>query len=404
MTVTIKPGKAKGTAAAPPSKSMAHRLLLCAGMCQGESYVHGVSFSEDVAATIDCLRAFGATIERVGNGRTVKVRGVDMRKAAPRVPLKCRESGSTMRFFLPVALLSGETVTLTGAPPLLKRPMTVYKNLCDFKDLYYAETDEGITVRGKLPSGRYSVYGNISSQFISGLLFALPFADGNSYINITPPIESRPYIELTLSALREFGIRAEWKDDQTLFVPGDQHCTPKECWVEGDFSNSAFLDALNVMGGQVEITGLSDESLQGDRAYDRMFRLLKIGAPAIHIGDCPDLGPVLFALAAACHGGVFSGTKRLRLKESDRSAAMALELKKFGVAVTVHEDSVVIFPAEFHAPEEPLDGHNDHRIVMSLAVLLTRVGGKIRGAEAVSKSYPEFFDVLRTLGVEVTEE
>ena len=174
--------------------------------------------------------------------------------------------------------------------------------------------------------------------------------------------------------------------------------------MEGDFSNGAFLDALNILGGDVEVKGLSEESLQGDRAYSRMFELLKMGTPALHIGDCPDLGPVLFALAAACHGAVFSGTRRLRLKESDRSAAMAEELLKFGVSATVTDDNVVIYPESFSAPTETLNGHNDHRIVMSLAVLLTRVGGTIEGAEAVSKSYPEFFDVLRNLGVEVIEE
>lgn len=404
MTVNIKPGIARGSAVAPPSKSMAHRLLLCAGMCEGESLISGVSYSEDVQATIDCLRAMGATVERLGDGSTVKVQGVDMTKIKPHLPLRCRESGSTMRFFLPVALLSGKPTTLMGAAGLRKRPMTVYKELCENKDLMYKESENGITVCGKLPAGKYTVDGNISSQFISGLLFALPFADGNSHISIVPPIESRPYIDLTLAALHHFGIEADWKDSQTLYVPGNQRGTPCKCTVEGDFSNGAFLDALNILGGDVEVRGLSEESLQGDRAYSRMFELIKIGTPAIHIGDCPDLGPVLFALAAACHGAVFSGTRRLRLKESDRSAAMAEELYKFGVKTTVTDDNVIIYPDKFVSPTVPLNGHNDHRIVMSLAVLLTKVGGTIEGAEAVSKSYPEFFDVLRSLGVEVTKE
>ena len=403
MTVTIKAGRAVGVTEAPPSKSMTHRLLICAGMCTGESLIHGVSFSEDVSATIDGLRNFGAVVERIGDGRTVRIQGVDMLKAYPKTPLRCRESGSTLRFLLPLALLSGKKVVLTGAERLLSRPMTVYEELCEFKDLYYKKADDSITVQGKLPAGRYTVSGNISSQFISGLLFALPFVDGNSYINITPPIESRPYLDLTLSALKQFGLTATWKDDHTLYIPGNQKPAPCECSVEGDFSNAAFLDALNFLGGDVRIKGLADESLQGDRDYGRMFELLDLGTPALHIGDCPDLGPILFALAAARHGGVFRGTRRLRLKESDRSFAMTEELKKFGVSSTVHEDSMVIYPAEFHAPTEPLKGHNDHRIVMSLAVLLTEVGGTIEGAEAVNKSYPEFFEVLKSLGVEVEE-
>lgn len=403
MTVTIKPGKATGVAVAPPSKSMAHRLLLCAGMCEGESVIHGVSYSQDVSATIDCLVALGAEAERINGGTDMRIRGVDPVKAVPSAPLCCRESGSTMRFFLPVALLSGKEVTLTGAEGLMKRPMTVYEKLCEEKGIAYKASEHGVSVCGPLPHGRYTVSGSISSQFISGFLFALPFADGNSYIDITPPIESRPYIDLTLAALHRFGIEAKWKDDRTLYVPGNRRPRACECEVEGDYSNGAFLDALNVLGGSVSLNGLAADSIQGDRAYSRMFELLKLGTPTLHIGDCPDLGPVLFALAAACHGAVFSGTRRLRLKESDRSAAMATELSKLGVPVTVTEDNVIIYPMKLKSPATPLYGHNDHRIVMALAVLLTLVGGTIEGAEAVNKSYPEFFDTLKALGVEVTE-
>lgn len=400
MTVTIKPGVASGKVAAPPSKSIAHRLLICAGMCEGESFIDGIADCEDVDATIDCLRALGAACERLADGR-MRVIGCDMKKAMPSLPLPCRESGSSLRFFLPIALLSGHNVMLKGAKSLMHRPMEVYEKICGENGLLYIRDDDNIVVKGKLKSGNYTVIGNISSQFISGLLFALPNAYGDSTITIVPPIESRSYIALTLSALGKFGIDAGWQDDHTLYIKGNQKFKPCSTSVEGDYSNAAFFDALNIIGGNVEVTGLASESLQGDSVYKRYFELISKGTPAIHIGYCPDLGPVMFSLAAAKHGGVFSGTKRLKIKESDRCESMAEELRKFGVSVDIGDDTVSVYPVSFGTPTEVLSGHNDHRIVMSLAVLLTKVGGKISGAEAVSKSFPDFFEKLEGLGIEV---
>lgn len=400
MTVTIKPGVAKGTVSAPPSKSIAHRLLICAGMCESESIIDGIADCEDVDATIDCLRAFGAVCERLADGK-MRVVGCDVTKAVPSNPLYCRESGSTLRFFLPIALLSGHNVMLKGAKSLMRRPMEVYEKICDENGLLYIRDDDNIVVKGRLEAGNYTVIGNISSQFISGLLFALPNADGDSTITIIPPIESRSYIGLTLSALEKFGIDAGWQDDHTLYIKGNQKYKPCSTEVEGDYSNAAFFDALNLIGGDVKITGLADGSLQGDSVYKRYFELLSKGTPAVHIGDCPDLGPVMFSLAAAKHGGIFSGTRRLRIKESDRCESMAEELRKFGVSVDIGEDTVSVYPVRFEAPTEVLCGHNDHRIVMSLAILLTKVGGRISGAEAVSKSFPDFFEKLGKLGIEV---
>lgn len=401
MTVTITPSIAKGIVAAPPSKSMSHRLLLCAGMSEGESIVHGILESEDISATIDCLSCFGVKVKYDKKSGTAVVKGVDFRRACPSDTLHCRESGSTLRFFLPPALLCGKTVTLTGAPSLLRRPMDVYRDFCAECNLFYNSDENGITVKGVPSPGKYTVPGNISSQFISGFLFALPLLDGDSYLTVTPPIESRSYISLTLSALSEFGIKTEWKDEKTIFIPGNQSYRPHECTVEGDYSNAAFLDAFNLLGGDVTVTGLCENTLQGDSIYSHYYELIKIGSPAIHVGDCPDLGPILFALSAAFFGGVFSGTRRLKIKESDRAAVMAEELKKFGVRVTVRDDSVVVYPHIFHKPDSVLYGHNDHRIVMALSVLASKTGGIIDGAEAVTKSYPNFFDVISELGVEV---
>ncbi len=401
MQVTVQKGSARGTVFAPPSKSMAHRLLICAAMSEGESVIHGISQCEDVAATLDCLEALGVSYQKVGD--TVRVFGTDLRRVNPERPLSCRESGSTLRFFLPIALLCGKNVMLRGSAYLMQRPMGVYESLCKEKGLTYLQDGESVVVKGPLTAGEYAVVGNISSQFISGLLFALPVIEGDSVIRITPPVESRSYINLTVDALREFGIEVIWQNDHTLFIKGGQHYRAHETTVEGDYSNAAFLDALRTLGGDVTVEGLKVGSLQGDSVYKRYFEMLCKGSPTIHIGDCPDLGPILFALAAAKNGAVFNGTRRLRIKESDRAQAMANELQKFGTAVTVYDDTVVVYPADFHAPTEELCGYNDHRIVMSLSVLLTLTGGSISGAEAVSKSYPEFFQSLRMLGISLEQ-
>lgn len=400
MRVTIKPGKAMGTVAAPSSKSVAHRLLICAGLSDGESCVHGVDMNEDICATMDCLRAMGASC--VVEGSTIRIRGIDPKRIDPVEMLCCRESGSTLRFFIPLALLCGKTVSLTGTEKLLSRPLTVYKDLCDNRGMLFEQDRNIVRVSGKMTGGIFEVPGDISSQFITGLLFALPLCEADSEIRIAPPVESRGYINLTLQALEAFGICAKWKDEYTLYISGNQHYIPAEVSAEGDYSGAAFFAALRALGNDVDITGLRRDSLQGDKVYDDYFPQLCAGAPVLPIGNCPDLGPILFALAAAKNGGVFTGTRRLKIKESDRAAAMAEELSAFGTEVIVNEDDVIVRPKDFHAPDRVLYGHNDHRIVMSLAVLLTLTGGSVEGAQAVRKSFPDFFERLQSLGVEVS--
>ena len=401
MKLKIHKGTPIGSISAPPSKSMAHRLLISAAMANGESIVRGVSDCEDVRATVECLEAFGVKISRLGND--VKVHGIDMTEAAPSASLNCHESGSTLRFLIPIALLSGKNTLFLGEEGLMRRPMSVFEELAKAHGYTYNADGSTIAVRGPLKPGNYEVVGNISSQFISGLLFALPILQGDSRIKITTSIESRSYIDLTIEALSLFGVKIKWEDDSTLYIKGKQSYTPSDVTVEGDYSGAAFIDAFGVFGNDVSVGGLNPESTQGDKVYKAHFDMLKKGVPTIHVGNCPDLGPILFAVAAAKHGGVFTGTKRLKIKESDRAYAMAKELSKFGVSVTVYDDKVVVYPVSFHAPTEALCGHNDHRIIMALSVLLTLTGGEIDGAEAVSKSYPAFFEDLKKLGVEIEE-
>ena len=399
MNVTIRPGKAAGTVWAPPSKSMAHRLLICAGLAQGTSRISGLDYNEDILATLDCLRALGAVC--TVDGDAVTVTGTELHRAAPTEALFCRESGSTLRFFIPAALLCGQNIVLTGSPKLLSRPLDVYRQLCEEKGFAFSLDGQNLRVKGRLTGGDYEIAGNISSQFISGLLFALPLTESDSKIRITPPVESKSYIDLTLHALQSFGVKAFWQDEHTLFIPGNQHYTARNMTVEGDYSGAAFYGAMNMLGSQITVLGLSPDSLQGDRVYVRHLQSLSQGCPVIDLTDCPDLGPVLFAAAAAKHGAIFTGTHRLKIKESDRAAAMAEELATFGTTVIVKENTVTVTPTAFHAPDRVLQGHNDHRIVMSLAVLLTLTGGEIAGAQAVRKSFPDFFEKLKQLGIEV---
>jgi 3-phosphoshikimate 1-carboxyvinyltransferase len=231
---------------------------------------------------------------------------------------------------------------------------------------------------------------------VSGLLFALPTLEGDSVIRLRPPVESRSYIDMTMAALRAFGVETSWLDRVTIAVPGRQvYAWRSAVTVEGDWSNAAFFLALGL-----DVTGLDPESLQGDRVCTEYFAALRRGPAELDIADCPDLGPVLMAYAAAHRGGVFTGTRRLRMKESDRGWAMAEELAKFGIRVDVEENRIAV-SGGLHAPTETLDGHNDHRIVMSLAVLCTRTGGTIAGAEAVKKSFPDFFERLQDCKIEM---
>ncbi len=400
MNVRIFPSRAVGSVSAPPSKSMAHRLLIGAALSRGTSRLSGASLCEDVLATIDCLRALG--VDCTWEGEDVVVHGG---LAVPQdgTQLACRESGSTLRFLLPLACLSGKQVTLTGASSLLARPMRIYEDLLGEHGLFYRQSSDGITVAGPWQSGTYTLPGNVSSQFISGMLFALTQVSGESVLKITPPIESRSYILLTVDALRMFGASVEWQDDHTLRIDGRVPLQARDAHVEGDYSNAAFLEAFNLFGGDVKVLGLRPDSLQGDRVYRDCFARLQRADEIISLVDCPDLAPILFAVAAAGKGGRFTDTKRLKIKESDRAAVMARELRKFGATVRVLENDVEIEPTAFHTPSEPLEGHNDHRVVMSLAVLCTLVGGEITGAEAVHKSFPDFFARIAALGIRFAE-
>ena len=402
MRKIVSKSKAEGKVSAPASKSVAHRMLILAAMCKDKtSVIHGISPSEDVLATIDCLSGMGVKIEYDGDCATVH--GIDFSKVNTTEPLNCRESGSTLRFLIPLAMLSGNEVKFVGSERLMARPQSIYEAIAKEEGLTFKRDTDSLTVCGPLRAGEYFIDGNVSSQFITGLLFALSTMDGDTKIIFNTEIESRPYVELTIWTMRQFGARVYYDTDWSFFMFGGQELKPQDITVEGDWSNAAFLEAFNHIGGQVHVLGVDEESLQGDKICREYFDRLDKGYCELDISNCPDLGPILFTMATIKDGARFTGTKRLRDKESDRITAMKNELEKFGAELEVDENSVTVKKTDLHAPSELLYGHNDHRIVMSLTVICSLFGGQIEGCEAVSKSYPKFFEDIKALGIIIND-
>ena len=395
MIVQIQPpARIGGTVSAPPSKSMAHRAVLCSALAKGTSHIENLEFSKDISAT---LAAAGQLCARVESGPAdVLVEGLGHFRPVFG-PVDCCESGSTLRFLIPLASLTGQSITFVGRGRLMERPQSVYETLYREQNLHFEQANGQLTVAGSLRSGEYT----------------LP---------LVPPVESRSYIEMTRAAQAAFGVTSHWLDDTTLCIPGEQQYHPRDYIVEGDYSQAAFLAVLGAVKGGITLTGLAAETLQGDAAILDILRrcgakftrteagLVFEQAPLhgvdIDLADCPDLGPVLMVLGLLCEGTtVIRNAERLRIKESDRIAAMEAELRACGGVLSSEGGTITVQGCKprLHAPEAPLSGHNDHRVVMSLTVLALAadIPLAINEAEAVQKSWSHFFDALKPLGVEV---
>lgn len=401
MRAVIKPSTLKGRIFAPPSKSYAHRIMICAALAKGTSKISNIANSEDLLATGDCIKALGADIKKSENNAFIT--GIDSKNDST-IILPCRESGSTLRFLIPIACALYDSSVFEGSKRLIERGISIYEDIFRRCGIEISKTDTKISLKGRLLSGEYTVCGNVSSQFISGLLFALPLLDGDSKITVIPPVESKPYIDITLSVLKEFGIKITMEGENSYIVKGNQQYSACNMTVTGDWSNSAVFFALNALGANIDVLGLSKDSLQGDKAITEHIITLKTDNPVIDVSACPDLAPVLFALSSALCGAEFIGTSRLKIKESDRAEAMKEELLKFGIKTEIYDNRVIIRKGSLKPPKEPISSHNDHRIVMACAILLMQTGGVIEGVEAISKSYPDFFEVLSSLGAEVSYE
>lgn len=399
--IEIKKSKASGKVIVPPSKSYAHRLLIAAALTNKKCCVTNIELSNDIHATINCLETLGKKVT-FDNNKVIVETLKNFNELDDVLIFDCLESGSTLRFFIPLALTLGKTVIFKGTEKLISRGISVYEEICAKQNIKVIMEQNQITFNGLLKPDTFNIPGNISSQFITGLLFALPLLDSDSYVNITTNLESANYVDITLDVLRLTGIEIVNIDNRYI-IKGSQEYQVSNFIVEGDYSNAAFLDALNYLDGNVELIGLKENSIQGDKIYKKYFKLLSCGYTEIDLQNAIDLGPILFVMASIFHGAHFINTKRLKIKESNRINDLALELNKFGINVEEYDNEVIIKKQELQKPTEILTGHNDHRIVMSLSVLLTLTGGYIQDEDAVKKSYPRFFEDLKQIGIEVRQ-
>ena len=399
MEVEISKSTAQGTLRARPSKSYLHRALIGAALCNGETLIENFEASEDVTATIECLKDFG--VEFTFLEKSVLVKGALPKKDKPILKLFANESGSTLRFLIPVSLLYAQSVEFSGSKRLLERPQTVFEELFPEKNCSITKVDEKLVVEGSLAGGRYECRGDVSSQFLTGLLFTLPLLDEDSEIVLTTELQSVPYVDLTIEILNKFGVKVERPNSRNFIIKGNQSFEPTKIYCEGDWSNAAFLDAFNLLGGNVTVLGLNPESCQGDKIYKAYFEKLQQGAPILDVSNCPDLAPVLMTMASFLNGATLKGTSRLKIKESDRGEVMKKELSKFSADIIVSEDEIIIKKSQLSPPKEFLCGNSDHRIAMSLTLLCSVFGGKIENAECVNKSYPLFFKDCEQLGIKI---
>ena len=414
MNIRLKPCRFCGEVTAISSKSDAHRLLIASALSDRPTFIRCNARSADITATVNCLNSLGADIKFVDGGISVK----PIKEKRKSAVLDCNESGSTIRFLLPVAASLGTNTEFTGGGRLTERPLSPLREQMEAHGVVFSPINVfPVKINGEMTSGEFTIKGNISSQFITGLLFALPLLNGNSIINVIPPVESRPYIDMTLNTLKKFGITVMEKSN-SFFIPGGQkYASPGTVESEGDWSNSSFFLTAGAVSGRVTVTGLDVSSVQGDKQILTILKemgaeiTVEQGSITVKKGDLhginidarniPDLVPIISVAAAAANDGetVITGAERLKIKESDRLTAVYESFKALGVDISKTDDGLVINKTGI-VGGGAVNGYNDHRMVMALSVLSAVSSGDIvlRGAEAVNKSYPNFFEDFSSLG------
>lgn len=411
--VTIKPSRLKGSVQAPPSKSDVHRAIICAALAKGESVISPVAFSEDILATIDCIKALGAEVSVVENKVKINSSRIFENEEAE---MPCRESGSTLRFFIPVAAAGGVNAVFNGKGRLPQRPLGVYTELLPNHGVECI-TEGGLPfeIKGRITPGRFDVPGNISSQFITGLLFALPLLEGDSIIHLTSPLQSKGYIDMTVAVQKQFGVIIENKGSDYI-VKGGQSYIPCNYTTEGDWSQAAFFLVAGAISGDVTVTGIKKNSYQGDKEIVEILK--RFGADIeqsetsvhckssglfgidIDASQIPDLVPILAVCGAFAEGvTTIYNAQRVRLKESDRLSAISNCMNRCGARIAETEDGLTIYGVN-SLNGGFAEGYNDHRIVMSMAVAALRSSSDITVSdrESITKSYSEFFNDYRSIG------
>lgn len=412
MRVLVYPSAAFGNISLPSSKSEGHRAIISACLAKGKSVIRNISLSQDIEATISAMKSMGAEI--AVDSSTVTVES-GIKKSDSEILVDCGESGSTLRFIIPICMCIGQRAVFTGHGRLLERPQSVYEKLCSESNITFVHTSEYIKVDGKLNPGEFSVSGDISSQFISGLMLALPLLSCDSTIKIIPPFESKPYVGLTSVIQKEFGIFSDICENCIYVKSGIYENANIN--INKDASQLGFFAVLAAINGNVECTDIFKSNKQGDMviadilksfgayvSYKKNGICIKKGplkAKKTDITDCPDLGPVLMVLLSYAGGGTITGTARLKIKESDRGEAMRQELSKLNVTVINGNNSITVNPRQKLTKTTVVSSHNDHRIAMSLCVFAACAEKPvfIDGIECINKSYPNFLDDLNRIGV-----
>ncbi|SDL33450.1 3-phosphoshikimate 1-carboxyvinyltransferase [Clostridium cochlearium] len=418
--VKIFPKKLKGSINIPPSKSLAHRAIIAAGLAGGESIIDNIVYSKDILATIYGMKNFGVSINEIekNNNKLLNIKGVNKIQIQNNI-IDCIESGSTLRFLIPIALLQNEReVTFIGSGKLPQRPLDEYYNIFNKKNIFY-QNEKGnlpLRVKGKLKPGEFYLKGDMSSQFITGLMFVLPLLCGDSKIIITSKLESKAYVDLTMDILNKFGVKIENNNYKEFYIKGNQSYVPRNYNVEGDFSQGAFWLVAGAIGEEISCKNLNINSLQGDKEIINIIKSMggiininkdcikvnssKLKGIVIDASEIPDLVPIL-AVAGTVSSGVTKiiNAKRVRIKECDRLHAIACELNKIGGEVEELEDSLII-KGNKKLKGGIVDSWNDHRIAMAMAVASTVCEESliINNSKAVEKSYPNFWEEFRNVG------
>lgn len=404
MNIQISPRKLKGTVSVPSSKSMVHRAVICAALASGISHLTGIDESKDIEATLQIIQAFGAHVRK--NGSDIVMSGIITPQ--PAAIANCCESGSTLRFLIPVAAALGIRTEFRGQGRLPKRPITPYIRELSQKGVTFSyDNTMPFLIQGKLQSGVFHLEGDISSQFITGLLLALPLLDGDSQIIMTSPLQSKPYADMTIDCMRKFGVNVTETPEGNYLIPGNQSYQAADLHIEGDFSQAAFFYVANYLGNNIALENIPEHSMQGDRRIVEIIEEMRTkkangenAAFNVDATDIPDLVPILAVLGTFGDDvSIITGAERLRIKESDRLTATSQLINTLGGNVIVHEDGLEIHPVSI-LKGGIVDSFADHRIAMCAAIAATccEEPVTILGAECVEKSYPAFYQVYQDLG------
>ncbi len=405
--LTFMPSKLTGTVNAPSSKSITHRAIICAALASGESLIENVSFSNDIFATIEAVKSLGAVVDVSKN--SLRIKGIKncIRTETPNI--YCNESASTLRFMIPIAMNFTTQAVFSAEEGLVKRPLDVYFDIFKNQNIDYEYINDDLHVCGELSNGEFNIDGSISSQFVTGLLFATPLMSGTSVINIVGDLQSKSYVDLTLDTLHSFGIIVENQDYKKFIISGNQKYTATNYTIEGDYSQTSVFEIANFIGNNISILNTNPHSLQGDAVIVDNIKKFKQNTDIVIDGsNCPDIVPIM--CLGACfrkYKTTFVNVERLKIKECDRLTTTHKILTALGATTEITSNSLVVHSNEItkFLGGITLDSHNDHRIAMLIAIASTVCFKPLtlRNPSAINKSYPNFYEVFRMLGGGIIE-